>query len=176
MELHPQAQSEWARKQLAEMDTKEPSSLAIWSELVHFARFPLTSDHDWAERATIELARLRAGRRSALAQTQGDGGDHAKVVEAVASASSSTLPIKLRPLQKRGVMAQVTTTIAISQKISYIIHMTLPFHYHAIATPLPSHCLFVAHVIAMSLPCHCHIIAMTLPCHHHVIAMSLRCA
>ena len=94
MELRPQAQSELARQKLAKMDTKEPSSLAIRSELVHLARFPLTSDHDWAERATIELARLRAGRRSALAQTQGDGGDHAKVVEAVASASSSTLPIK----------------------------------------------------------------------------------
>ena len=81
MELRPQAQSELARQKLAEMDTNEPSSLAIRSELVRLARFALTSDHDWAERATIELARLRAGRRSALAQTQGDGGDHAKVVE-----------------------------------------------------------------------------------------------
>ena len=93
MELRPQAQSELARQKLAEMDTNEPSSLAR-SELIDLARFPLTSDHDWAERATIELARLRDGRRSALEQTQGDGGYHAKVVEAVASASSSTLPIK----------------------------------------------------------------------------------
>ena len=84
MELRPQAQSKLARQKLAEMDTNEPSSLAIRSELVRLARFPLTSDHDWAERATIELARLRDGRRSALEQTQGDGGYHAKVVEAVA--------------------------------------------------------------------------------------------
>ena len=85
------------------------------------------------------------------------------------------------PLQKRGVKAQVkprlrTTTILFSQSICYIMHMTLPIHYHAIATPWPCRCHVIAHVIAMSLPCHCHVIAMTLPCHHHVIAMSLPCA